>query len=117
MLVSGLELTGNHGVTEEERASGCRLKIAVCAEVDGSADETDDIGDTVDYGELAGLMAEVSGAASYQTLERLASVFCTEAFRRFPSLSAIEIQIDKLDPPVPFDVASLGVRLTMSRPG
>ncbi|MCH8979922.1 MAG: dihydroneopterin aldolase [Armatimonadetes bacterium] len=117
VLVNGLELTGRHGVTEEERSGGCRLKIDVCAEVDGSADDSDDIGCTVDYGELAGLMVEVSGSASYRTLERLANVFCEEAFRRFPLLVSVEVQIDKLEPPVPFTVGSLGVRLTMSRPG
>ena len=117
VLVNGLELTGHHGVTEEERADGCRLKIGVCAEVDGSADETDEIGGTIDYGELAALMVEVSGSASYRTLERLAKAFAEEAFQRFPSLLSVEVQIDKLDPPVPFTVGSLGVRLTMARPG
>ena len=117
VIVTGLELTGHHGVTEKERTEGCRLKIDVCAEVDGSAGETDDISDTVDYGELAGLMVEVSGSAKYRTLERLAKAFAEEAFRRFPSLLSVEVQIDKLDPPVPFTVGSLGVRLTMARPG
>ena len=63
VLVNGLELTGHHGVTEEERAQGCRLKIDICVEVEGSADETDEIGDTVDYGELGALMVEVSGSS------------------------------------------------------
>ncbi len=117
VLVNGLELIGHHGVTEEERARGCRLKIDVCAEVDGSADESDDIGDTVDYGELGAMVVEVSGSASYRTLERLARAFCEEAFLRFPSVVSLEVQIDKLDPPVPFSVGSLGVRLTVSRPG
>ena len=117
VLVSGLEITGHHGVTEDERTHGCRLKIDVCAQVDGCADETDDVGDTVDYGELAALMVEVSDSASYRTLERLAMAFCDEAFRRFPSLLCLEVKIDKLDPPVPFTVGSLGVRLKAVRPG
>ena len=117
VLVSGLEITGHHGVTDEERSQGCRLKIDVSAEVDGSADVTDKIRDTVDYGDLCSLMVEVSGATSYRTLERLATVFCDEAFKRFPSVQALEVQIDKLDPPVPHKVGSLGVRLTMARPG
>ncbi|MCH7903003.1 MAG: dihydroneopterin aldolase [Armatimonadetes bacterium] len=116
VLVSGLEITGHHGVTQDERAHGCRLKIDVCAEVDGSADETDDVGDTVDYGELASLIVEVSDSGSYRTLERLARAVCDEAFQRFPSLLSLEVQIDKLDPPVPFTVGSLGVRLKMTRP-
>ncbi len=117
VLVSGLEITGHHGVTDEERTQGCRLKIDVSASVDGSACETDDVGDTVDYGELAALMVEVSCTSSYRTLERLAAVFCDEAFSRFPSVQSIEVQIDKLDPPVPHTVGSLGVRLTAARPG
>ena len=117
VLVNGLEITGHHGVTEDERARGCRLKIDVSAEVDGSSDETDQISDTIDYGELAALVVEVSDSGSYRTLERLAKALCDEAFRRFPSLLSLEVQIDKLDPPVPFTVGSLGVRLKMARPG
>lgn len=117
VLVNGLEITGHHGVTEEERATGCRLKIDVSAEIDGSADESDRIRDTVDYGELAALMVEVSCAASYKTLERLAKVFAEEAFSRFPLLQALEVQINKLDPPVPHTVESLGVRMNLTRPG
>ena len=117
VLVSGLEITGHHGVTEDERTHGCRLKIDVCAQVDGCADESDDVGDTVDYGELAALMVEVSDSASYRTLERLAMAFCDEAFRQFPPLLAIEVKTNKLDPPVPFVVGSLGVRLKAVRPG
>ena len=117
VLVNGLEITGHHGVTDDERAQGCRLKIDVCAEVDGSADETDEISDTVDYGELAALVLKVSDSGSYRTLERLAKAFFEEAFKQFPSLLSLQVQIVKLDPPVPFAVGSLGVRLKMVRPG
>lgn len=117
VFVNGLELIGHHGVTEEERVRGCKLKISVAAQVDGSAHDTDEIGDTLDYGELASLMAEVSDSGGYSTLERLANVFCKEAFQRFPSLQSLDIRIDKLDPPVPFTVDSLGVRLKTARPG
>lgn len=117
VLVNRLEIIGHHGVTESERDQGCKLRIGVSAEIDGSADETDKIRDTVDYAELAALMVEVSCASSYKTLERLARVFADEAFVRFPSIQSLEVQIDKLDPPVPHTVGSLGVRMNLSRPG
>ena len=115
VLVSGLETTGHHGVTEEERNKGCRLKFSVTATVSGSADETDHIYDTVDYGALAGLVVEVSEGARYRTLERLARVLAERAFVRIPLIEAIEVRIDKLDPPVPHSVESLGVRYCASR--
>lgn len=117
VLVNGLLITGHHGVTEKERAKGCRLKVDVSAEIDGAACETDEIGDTIDYGELAALMVEVSGSASYRTLERLAQMYADAVFARFSSVEVLEVQIDKLDPPVAFTVGSLGVRLSVARPG
>lgn len=113
--VTGLRFRGFHGVFESERASGNDFLASVAAVVQGSADRTDRLEDSVDYSALSALLLELSGSRSFSTVEGLAGAFADAALDRFPLLSAVEVVIDKLSPPVSATVESCGVRLRRER--
>ena len=113
--IEGLRFRGPHGVFESERASGNEFVAGVFAEVEGRADTTDQLSDTVDYTALADLMLEVSASRSFMTVEGLAGAFADAAMERFPMISVLDVRIQKLAPKMAAEVESCGVRLRRER--
>ncbi len=80
----GLSIYTHHGVSEAEREIGQRLDLDVSFDVpDCDALLTDRIEDTVDYGEVADIVALAATERSYRTLERLCHVICERLAERF----------------------------------
>jgi dihydroneopterin aldolase len=106
-----LVVFGHHGYLPEERRLGQRFLVDLWVDVDGDATETDDIDDTVDYRELAGLVREVFAGQERLLLEGLAGAVADGIVERFPSVSRARVRVRKpdvvLDPPV--DYAALVV--------
>lgn len=83
--------------------------------MEGRADATDQLSDTVDYSALADLMLEVSASRSFMTVEGLAGAFADAAMERFPMVVALDVRIQKLAPKMAAEVESCGVRLRRER--
>lgn len=112
--VEGLSLHTNHGVTEEERKLGQRMVFDVeLVMPDCRATETDDVADTVDYGEVTELVASLATAESRQTLERLVQMIATELAGRYPVASAT-VRATKPEPPIPFETNGTSVEVTIA---
>ena len=70
----GLSIYTHHGVTDAEQEIGQRLVIDVSFDVpDCDAVLTDRLEDTIDYAEVADIVALAATERSYRTLERLAA--------------------------------------------
>jgi dihydroneopterin aldolase len=113
--VNGLRFKGLHGVFESERASGNDFVATIMAVVDGTADTTDRLEDTVDYSALAGLLLEVSSSRSFLTVEGLCGAYADRVFASFPRIAVIDVTIDKITPTGMADVESCGVHLARTR--
>jgi dihydroneopterin aldolase len=96
-------------------ASGNDFVASLEAEVQGTADRTDRVEDTVDYAALAGLVLEVSASRQYSTVEALAAACAESALERFPAITAVTVTLDKLAPPMDAKAESCGVRLRRQR--
>jgi dihydroneopterin aldolase len=71
--LSGLRARGRHGVYPAERENGQDFVVDVRLEVDlAPAARTDDVADTVHYGELAGALVAVVGGEPVNLIETLA---------------------------------------------
>jgi dihydroneopterin aldolase len=72
--ITGLSLYTHHGVSSAEREVGQRLVFDLRLDL-GEADATvtDQLEDTVDYGEVCQLVALIAQQRSHKTLERLCS--------------------------------------------
>jgi 7,8-dihydroneopterin aldolase/epimerase/oxygenase len=111
-----LRAVGTHGVLPEERQRAQPLSLDIVAWVDMlPAQHSDDLGDTVDYGALAHLAADVVQQQSYALLEALAGRLAEALLISDPRLSAVEVTVRKLRPPLALDIASTGVRVLRSR--
>jgi dihydroneopterin aldolase len=111
-----LRAVGTHGVLPEERQRAQPLSLDIVAWVDMlPAQHSDDLSDTVDYGALAHLAADVVQQQSYALLEALAGRLAEALLISDPRLSAVEVTVRKLRPPLALDIASTGVRVLRSR--
>jgi dihydroneopterin aldolase len=115
--VRGLRVIGTHGVLleEQERAQPFELDLDLAVDM-AAAGASDDLGDTVDYGAVSQLAADlVAGPRSYALLEALATDMAGAILDLDPRIGAVTVALRKLRPPLPVDVATVGVRITRSR--
>ncbi len=112
--IDGMSVHTHHGVTEAEREIGQRMVFDLELVVpDCGATSSDRVEDTVDYGELSGLVAELATAESRLTLERLVDLIGREVLDRYP-VSRVTVRATKPEPPVPFTMDGASVELTLT---
>src|SRR5687767_11250241 len=115
VFVEGLEFYAYHGVPAEEKILGHRYTADIYVEVDGSADESDKVSETVDYGELSQRVIAFVGSTEGHTLERLAAKICEDILAEFKMVSEVHIKLAKPYPPSPIIAALAGVELVRKR--
>lgn len=111
----GITLYTHHGVGAAEREIGQRMTFdldLVPTSCDATA--TDDVADTIDYGEVTGLVVGLATAESRRTLERLVTVIGEAVLERFPA-DAVTVRATKPVPPVPVAMDGASVEVTLRR--
>lgn len=110
--IDGISVFARHGVLPAERARGQRFLIDVRAEpASPRACATDDLGDAVDYGALAGAVARVAAGEPCDLLEHLADRIARELLAGFP-LRAVTVRVSKPDAPIAVTFANVAVSVT-----
>ena len=114
--LSGLSVFGYHGVFPEERRDGQDFVVDVELELDlRPAARSDDVADTVHYGELAAALAAVVGGEPVDLLEtlatRLADVCLADA-----RVDAATVTVHKPQAPIPLTFADVHVTIRRVRP-
>ncbi|HMS71496.1 MAG TPA: dihydroneopterin aldolase [Baekduia sp.] len=113
--VRGLSLYTHHGVGAAEREVGQRILVDLRIEVsDCDATVTDEVEDTIDYGEVCTTVALVAQQRSYKTLERLCSAVADKIIDHFGA-DSVWVKITKPEPPIPLPVEEVGVELWRQR--
>jgi dihydroneopterin aldolase len=111
----GLSIYTHHGVSEAEQEVGQRLVVDVSFDVpDCDAVLTDRLEDTIDYAQVADIVALAATERSYRTLERLASVIGERLMERFGS-DVVRVRAAKPEPPVPLAIEEVAVEVTRER--
>ena len=103
----------HHGVMEEEHRIGGRYEVDVAMTLDvRRAAETDDLGETVDYERVYGLVREVVTGNSSYLIERVAWRIAESVGAANPGVAGVEVTVRKPNPPVggPCDRAEVTVR-------
>ena len=109
--VSGLSLYTHHGVTEAEREIGQRLVVDLRMEVgEVDATVTDQIEDTIDYGEVCSTVALVAQTKNFKTLERLCAAIADRLIADFDA-ERVMVRCAKPEPPIPLPVEEVSVEL------
>ena len=115
ITVRGIEAFGHHGVYPEERAAGQPFVVDVVLTLDlAPAGASDDVADTVHYGELAGRLVEVITGESVNLIETLADrlVGVCLADER---VAAATVTVHKPQAPIPHEFADVAVTIGRSR--
>ena len=112
--LTGLRVRGHHGVLAAERRDGQDFVVDVALSLDlRAAGGSDDLADTVDYGELAQALAEVVEGEPLDLLEALAGRLA-EVCLSDRRVGSVEVTVHK--PAAPLGRAFSDVSVTVVRP-
>jgi dihydroneopterin aldolase len=115
IALTGLRARGRHGVYDFERASGQEFVVDVVLELDlVAASRSDDVADTVHYGELADKLVAVVTGEPVRLIETLAQHLADVclADRR---VSAATVTVHKPQAPIRHEFADVAVTLRRTR--
>lgn len=117
ITLTGLTVFGRHGVFDHERADGQEfgVDITVWLDLDRAA-ATDDLTDTLHYGELAQRAADIVGGPPCDLIETVAGRVADDVMTD-QRVHAVEVTIHKPSAPIPLTFADVAVTIRRSRRG
>lgn len=117
ITLSGLKVRGHHGVFEHEKRDGQDFVVDVVVWIDlDAAAASDDLSDTLDYGELAERAAEIVGGKPCDLIETVATRLADDVMAD-ERVHATEVTIHKPSAPIPLQFADVSVTIRRSRLG
>lgn len=114
ITLTGLAVFGRHGVFDFEREQGQQFVVDVTVWMDLTpAATSDDVADTVHYGELATYAAQVIAGPPRDLIETVAAEIADGVMTRWPVL-AVEVTVHKPTAPIPLEFADVAVTIRRS---
>lgn len=111
----GLAVRGNHGVFDHERRDGQDFVVDITVWMDlAPAAASDELVDTMDYGALAQLAADVVAGPSRNLIETVAAEIA-DGVMSDERLQAVEVVVHKPDAPIPLTFSDVAVVARRSR--
>ncbi|MCG7581365.1 MULTISPECIES: dihydroneopterin aldolase [Mycolicibacterium] len=113
----GLRVRGHHGVFDHERRDGQEfvIDITVWLDLDVAA-ASDDLADTLDYGDLAQRAADIVAGPPRQLIETVAGEIA-DGVMADERVHAAEVVVHKPGAPIPLEFADVAVVARRSRRG
>ena len=94
--LDNIEAFSRLGVFQEEKDNGQNIRVNLSMSLDlRKAGASDDLKDTVDYGEVSKLVRETASKKEYSLVEHLAQEIINEIFEKFKAISSIKIKVFK----------------------
>ena len=113
----GLTVRGYHGVFDHERRDGQDFVVDITVWADlAAAAESDELADTLDYGELAQRAAVVVAGPARNLIETVAGEIA-DGVMTDERVHAVEVVVHKPSAPMPFEFADVAVVARRSRFG
>lgn len=98
--LEGMEFKAYHGCLEQEKVRGNSFTVDFKGEIDLSlAAESDNLNDTVNYGEIYEIVSEEMSIPS-ELLENVAGRIVKAIEKRFPQFISFSVRVSKKRPPV-----------------
>ena len=113
IVLEGMVFSGNHGVSDAERARSQRFTVDIELEADiARAARSDDIKDTIDYRRVRAIAKEVIEGEPAHLVETLAGRIARKALL-MPRVAAVTVKVTKRPPSMrPIDGAAVVLRRT-----
>ena len=115
ILLKDLRFHAFHGVASQETKVGNTFIINLKMKINFiEAAQTDDVALTVSYADVYSILAQEMRTPS-KLLEHVVYRLAKALFRHFDQIEALEISLEKNNPPMGADINSAGVSLTCTR--
>ncbi|MDY0907896.1 dihydroneopterin aldolase [Microbacterium sp. CFBP9034] len=115
ITLTGLRVFGRHGVYDDERRVGQDFVVDVVLHVDTrAAAASDDVADTVHYGEMAEQIAAIVAGEPVNLLETLAARIA-EHLLGFGLVDRVRVTVHKPDAPIPLSFSDVSVTIERAR--
>lgn len=115
ITLTGLRVFGHHGVYDEERRVGQDFVVDVTLRLDTRpAAATDDVADTVHYGELAEQIAAIVGGEPVDLLETLAARIADQVLTA-ERIDTVRVTVHKPFAPIPLSFTDVTVTIERAR--
>lgn len=115
ITLTGLRVRGHHGVFEHEKRDGQDFLVDVVAWIDlDVAAATDDLKQTLHYGELAERTAAIVGGEPCDLIETVAGRVADDVMTD-ERVHAVEVTVHKPSAPIPLTFADVAVTIRRSR--
>ncbi|WP_396655869.1 dihydroneopterin aldolase [Microbacterium sp.] len=116
IVLRGLRVRGNHGVFEFEREQGQDFVVDITLHLRlRAAAASDDVADTVHYGELADQVAAIVGGEPVNLIETLAERIA-EAVLGDERVHTVEVTVHKPQAPIDQTFDDVAVTILRGRP-
>lgn len=110
--INGIKTYAYHGAIQEERVLGQYFVTDLVLHVDlTNASKTDDLLETVHYGEVYNLVEEIVKGEPVSLIERLAGKINAELFDQYDKIIEVETTITKPNPPIDGNYDSVAITL------
>lgn len=115
IFVNDIQLHAYHGVMPQEQLTGNDYLVSVSAQYPiDKAIITDDVQHTLDYAMVYDIVKEEMGISS-KLVEHVAGRIAQHLMKQFADISAVQVRITKLNPPMGAQCAGAGVEVEMTR--
>ncbi|NMO52172.1 dihydroneopterin aldolase [Actinoplanes sp. TBRC 11911] len=115
ITLTGLRAHGRHGVYDFEREAGQDFVVDVRLDLDlDKPAATDDVADTIHYGELAEKLVAVIGGEPVNLIETLADRLLAVCLDD-PRVAVAEVTVHKPQAPIPHEFADVAVTMRQER--
>ena len=110
--IAGLRTTALIGALPHEREARQPLQIDLSIHADlARAGSTDDLNDTIHYGDVCDAVIHLIDKSSFVLLERLAQAIA-DLVLGFPHVEGVDVTVTKLRPPIAATVDNTAVSIT-----
>jgi dihydroneopterin aldolase len=115
LFVEDIRFYGHHGATAAEQEVGAWFSVDVELALDLTpAALSDDLGATVDYGQIVRRVVALATEQRVRLIERLAGLLTEALLREYPA-GEVTVRVRKVTPPLDGIAALPGVQMKRSR--
>lgn len=116
IFVHDMEFYGYHGVFPEENKLGQRFRVNLTVELDlRQAGQTDNLSNSVNYGELYHLCENIVEGKAYKLVESVAENIASTVLATYSVIQRCTVTVIKPDPPIRGHYRSVAVEITRER--
>ncbi len=116
IIISDLKLFAHHGVNGDEKIYGQNFIIDAELYANlGTACESDDLNETVNYAKVVKTIRRVFTAEKYDLIERAAQVVCDAVLDEFERVEKIRLTLKKPEAPIKADFGYVAVCIERER--